>query len=1020
MESKDTLKVILLGAGPSVRSEVHTALMESGYGSRVLDWLLQAYAEYNYELQFVVGYNLDQLESRYPDYKYVHNKDWDSTGATGSLFCSDLPLDGKLIVSYSDILYRKSLVSELENSSEDITVVVDSAWKDRYQGRSEEDLESSEKVNLANGHITRLGQKIHTEAADAEFIGLVSFKGEALKLLNKFKTESQSLLEKTKISFLVEEMRVRGLKVGYIDVSGDWAELDDPRDLAHFVLGTKAQTLDRLAAVVSQSTILDQYTFKVKNWNQDANEVVAGIMEQFRNTRIVARSSALTEDGFASANAGAYDSILNIDSSSAEAIKDAIVKVIDSYPDTNPSNQVLVQPMLTDVRVSGVGFTRTLSKGAPYYVINYDDQSGSTESITSGTSKSSKTFVLRRDKLEGLSGPPAEIIQLCKAFREVEDLVNYDSLDIEFAIDSAGNVFILQVRPIAVDHSEWSVSDEEVFQLVSKAEEQFASQNKPTAIVKGESALYGLMPDWNPAEIIGVNPGRLAHSLYQEIIMNDVWSAQRAEYGYRDVRPVPLLRSFAGHPYVDVRASFNSFIPRDVEDGLAEKLVDFYLEYLKDHPEYHDKVEFDVVPTCYDLNFQKWRDRFGENGFNAGEIESLEKALRTITNQAIFRNEEFFTKVSQLEERLNDIMKDSNPLRRAYYLLEDCQTYGTLPFSHLARSAFVAVSLLRTAVETDIISNQAKEDFLSSIESVSHSFTQSISDLASGAINMQEFLLEYGHIRPGTYDITSKNYREDADYYISPLLKNVKEHQASESAQGNAWEQEKQAFYNACKAEGIEANLEELESFMRGAIEGREYAKFVFSKNLSLAMEAMTEYGEALGLDREAISHISWGELYKSADLELEPDFIANHLQNVANSGSRWKEIASSVELPPLLTGQQDFWWFYYPDSQANFIGTGSIIADCVDISHDFDENTNLEGKIALIPRADPGYEWLFGRNIGGLITMYGGANSHMAIRAAEFNLPAAIGVGEKEFQRIAKAKILNLDAANRKIEILQ
>ena len=957
--------------------------MESGYGSRVLDWLLQAYAEFDYDLQFVVGYNLDELESRYPEYRYVYNTEWDSTGATGSLFRASLPDVGQLIVTYSDILYRKNLVSQLERSDNDITIAIDTAWKDRYQGRAEEDLEASEKVNLANGQITRLGQGIRADAADAEFIGLVSFQGAALELLGEFKEKSSELVEKSKISFLVEEMRVRGLSIGFIDVSGDWAELDDPRDLAHFVLGTKAQTLERLSSVVTKSKILDQYTFKVKNWNEDPSAVISGIKGQFGEIRIVARSSALTEDGFGSANAGAYDSILNIDSTSTEAIRDAILKVINSYSDTNPNNQVLIQPMLTDVSISGVGFTRSLSKGAPYYVVNYDDQTGSTESITSGTSTSNKTFLLRRDKLEGLSGPPQEIVHLCKAFREVEDLVNYDSLDIEFSIDQEGQIFILQVRPIAVNHSEWDSSDREVFNFVDNAEKQFQSQNGPSSIVKGNIALYGLMPDWNPAEIIGVNPGRLAYSLYQDIIMNDVWSTQRAEYGYRNVRPVPLLRSFAGRPYVDVRASFNSFVPNTLDDELAEKLVDFYLDYLKAHPTLHDKVEFEVVPTCLDLNFQKWHERLSKNGFEDREINELEQALKEITNAAIFRNDEFFDQINQLGGRLEEISKDSKPLRRAYYLLGDCREYGTLPFAHLARSAFVAVSLLRTAVETGAISLQAKHDFLSSIESVSHSFTKSISELAAGTITMDEFLAEYGHIRPGTYDITSKNYREDTDYYINPLLNNVKDHQIAAVYSISSWDAEKQHFLKACQNVGIEASLEELESFMRGAIEGREFAKFIFSKNLSLAMEGMTEYGVELGLNREEISQIAWGELHKASELELGQNYVSAHLKGLAKIGLRWAKIGSSVELPPLLTREQDFWWFFHPESQANFIGAGSIIADCVEIGLDFDQSKNLEGKIALIPQADPGYEWLFGRNIGGLVTMYGGANSHMAIRSA-------------------------------------
>ena len=54
-----------------------------------------------------------------------------------------------------------------------------------------------------------------------------------------------------------------------------------------------------------------------------------------------------------------------------------------------------------------------------------------------------------------------------------------------------------------------------------------------------------------------------------------------------------------------------------------------------------------------------------------------------------------------------------------------------------------------------------------------------------------------------------------------------------------------------------------------------------------------------------------------------------------------------------------------------------------------------IDGRIVLIPNADPGYDWLLARPIAGLVTMYGGANSHMAVRAAELSLPAAIGVGE-------------------------
>ena len=78
------------------------------------------------------------------------------------------------------------------------------------------------------------------------------------------------------------------------------------------------------------------------------------------------------------------------------------------------------------------------------------------------------------------------------------------------------------------------------------------------------------MPDWNPAEIIGTNPGKLSESLYRYVIMDETWATQRAEYGYREVRPQPLLVSFAGKPYVDVRASFNSFLPNDLKRNIKK------------------------------------------------------------------------------------------------------------------------------------------------------------------------------------------------------------------------------------------------------------------------------------------------------------------------------------------------------------------------------------------------------------------------------------------------------------------
>ena len=64
-----------------------------------------------------------------------------------------------------------------------------------------------------------------------------------------------------------------------------------------------------------------------------------------------------------------------------------------------------------------------------------------------------------------------------------------------------------------------------------------------------------------------------------------------------------------------------------------------------------------------------------------------------------------------------------------------------------------------------------------------------------------------------------------------------------------------------------------------------------------------------------------------------------------------------------------------------------------------------MHGKIVCIKNADPGFDFIFTKNIKGLITEYGGPNSHMCIRCSELGIPAAIGVGNSVYKKIKKSK---------------
>ena len=92
--------------------------------------------------------------------------------------------------------------------------------------------------------------------------------------------------------------------------------------------------------------------------------------------------------------------------------------------------------------------------------------------------------------------------------------------------------------------------------------QKIIQMNHAHSDIKGKKTILGIMPDWNPAEIIGVYPKPLSINLYKELITDNVWAYQRDNYGYRKLRSFPLLIDLEGLPYIDVRLSFNSFIRR--------------------------------------------------------------------------------------------------------------------------------------------------------------------------------------------------------------------------------------------------------------------------------------------------------------------------------------------------------------------------------------------------------------------------------------------------------------------------
>jgi len=765
-------------------------------------------------------------------------------------------------------------------------------------------------------------------------------------------------------------------------------------------ISTKARTIASITSVLRSARVLPLVFFEVSRWRADSGGVLDEIVARpWASVPLIVRSSALAEDGYTQSLAGKFESVAGVRGRAALAT--AIGKVITSYgAGVRDEDEVLVQPVLSGVLRAGVAFTVDPATAAPYRVIEWDE-GGDTAAVTAG--RAARTYIRAQ---EASTLVPPEFSGVLALLAELEALFPGAPLDVEFAITPDG-VVLLQVRPLVLQRSVLDAARHTGWlrEIARKVSEGMC----PHPFLHGRRTVYGVMPDWNPAEIIGIRPRPLAFSLYRELITDAIWAYQRNNYGYKNLRSHPLLRDFHGLPYVDVRVCFNSFVPRDIEGDLADRLVDHYLDRLVAHPALHDKVEFEIVFTCYSFDLSKRLARLRNSGFSEADCRRLTESLRQLTNRIINVKTGLWRgdakRIETLAARRRQLDESSaDPITRIYWLLEDCKRYGTLPFAGLARAGFIAVQLLRSLVAVGVLTRAEHDQFMNSLDTVSGQLPRDLERLERAA-----FLAKYGHLRPGTYDIRSPRYDEVPDTYFDWHNRDARAHGKAPFSLSLL---QMRAIEKLLAEHGLEQDVIGLFDFLQAGIELRESSKFEFTRNLSDALALIASFGEGHGFTRDDMSFVNIGVFY---DLHRGSGDPKAALARAVAEGRERHAQTCHIALPPLIVSESDVWGFEVPASDPNFITQERVTAEVSEI----EDVTNLSGRIVCIRSADPGYDWLFSHRIAGLVTAYGGANSHMAIRANELGLPAVIGAGEMHFQRWSTARRLLVDCANRTVEVL-
>ena len=347
---------------------------------------------------------------------------------------------------------------------------------------------------------------------------------------------------------------------------------------------TKGQTLITLDKYLHKSIIEEIFTFKVSDFISNKGKIINQIKKKFNN-EIIIRSSTKKEDSLISSHAGEFLTVQNISVNNYKLLCESINKVIDTYKKKMKSyknEEILVQKQSSNIKTSGVVFTKGLKTNSPYYVITYDDQSGKTDTVTSG--KICNTIWLYRDVERYRC--PSKWKKLLDSIIEIEKLFKSMVLDIEFAISKNNDVIIYQVRPLATNVKfSKMISNKFIENSICKYNE----------LKRQNIAIFSDMTFWNPSELIGENPKPLSYSIFNDIFMKKSWNKGLQEIGYSKVDR-NLMHRFGNKPYIDVQSVIEALLPNDISMNLKSKLKKFYKHRFLNNLINHDKFEFEIMP----------------------------------------------------------------------------------------------------------------------------------------------------------------------------------------------------------------------------------------------------------------------------------------------------------------------------------------------------------------------------------------------------------------------------------------
>ena len=253
--NRNKSKALIIAAGLGSRLKKHTenlpkCMLDFG-GKTLLQRQLESYKQNGIkDISLVRGYKKEKIN--YKDIKYFENKDYKNNNILNSIFYAEKVISGNIIISYSDILFDKSVVERTLKSDHDISVVVDIDWRGYYVGRKDHPISEAENVIFnSNNEVEKIG-KINTgnQEVHGEFIGMIKLSNRGTEIFKEHfhrlkkiywnkPFQRAKIFQKAYLTDFIQELVDIGIKVHCVIIESGWKEIDTVEDYKKALVGFK-------------------------------------------------------------------------------------------------------------------------------------------------------------------------------------------------------------------------------------------------------------------------------------------------------------------------------------------------------------------------------------------------------------------------------------------------------------------------------------------------------------------------------------------------------------------------------------------------------------------------------------------------------------------------------------------------------------------------------------------------------------------------------------------------------------